>query len=58
MLPMIIKKQLQPYGMQCSLSRKGHCYDNSCIESFHGVLKKEFIYQQQYANTARYLGIH
>ncbi|WP_371399717.1 integrase core domain-containing protein [Bacillus wiedmannii] len=44
--------------MQCSLSRKGHCYDNSCIESFHGVLKKEFIYQQQYANTARYLGIH
>ncbi|MED2935176.1 IS3 family transposase [Bacillus wiedmannii] len=25
-----------------------NCYDNACIESFHGILKKELIYQQQY----------
>lgn len=34
------QKQLQQYEMQCSMSRKGNCYDNACIESFHGVLKK------------------
>jgi transposase InsO family protein len=34
------QKQLQQYGMNCSMSRKGNCYDNACIESFHGVLKK------------------
>ncbi|EKS8372909.1 DDE-type integrase/transposase/recombinase [Bacillus cereus] len=38
------QKQLQQYGMQCSMSRKGNCYDNACIESFHGALKKERIY--------------
>jgi putative transposase len=47
------QKQLQQYGMNCSMSRKGNCYDNACIESFHGVLKKELIYQQQYATRAQ-----
>ncbi|REJ21532.1 MAG: hypothetical protein C6W54_17830 [Bacillaceae bacterium] len=28
------------YGMKCSMSRKGNCYDNACIESFHGIIKK------------------
>jgi putative transposase len=36
------------YGMRCSMSRKGNCYDNACIESFHGILKRELIYQQTY----------
>jgi len=26
------------------MSRKGNCYDNACIESFHSVIKKELIY--------------
>jgi putative transposase len=30
------------------MSRKGNCYDNACIESFHGILKRELIYQQTY----------
>ncbi|EKS8366811.1 hypothetical protein ABE47_29840 [Bacillus thuringiensis] len=47
------QKQLQQYGMQCSMSRKGDCKDNACIESFHGILKKELIYQQQYATRAQ-----
>ncbi|WP_428840130.1 IS3 family transposase [Bacillus tropicus] len=47
------QKQLEQYGMQCSMSRKGNCYDNACIESFHGVLKKELIYQQQYTTRAQ-----
>ncbi|MGX5634651.1 IS3 family transposase [Bacillus thuringiensis] len=39
--------------MNCCMSRKGNCYENACIESFHGVLKKELIYQQQYATRAQ-----
>ncbi|BBI36222.1 transposase [Cohnella abietis] len=38
------REKLKQYGMTASMSRKGNCYDNACIESFHSVLKKEFIY--------------
>ncbi|MBM7655711.1 transposase InsO family protein [Neobacillus cucumis] len=31
-----------------SMSRKGNCYDNACIESFHSSIKKELIYQKKY----------
>ncbi|PFE53628.1 hypothetical protein CN312_04780 [Bacillus thuringiensis] len=37
------QKQLQQYGMQCSMSRKGNYYNNACIESFHVVKKSSFI---------------
>jgi putative transposase len=30
------------------MSRKGNCYDNACIESFHGIIKKELIYHHSY----------
>lgn len=35
------------------MSRKGNCYDNAYIESFHDVFKKELIYQQQYVTRAQ-----
>lgn len=35
---------LQEYGIVCSMSRKGNCYDNACIESFHSIIKRELIY--------------
>ncbi len=37
------------------MSRKGNCYDNACIESFHGILKRELVYQNRYKtrNEAR-----
>ena len=38
------REQLETYNMQASMSRKGNCYDNACIESFHSLLKKELIY--------------
>lgn len=38
------RKRLKKYHMKASMSRKGNCYDNACIESFHSLLKKEFIY--------------
>jgi transposase InsO family protein len=40
--------QLKSYGIQTSMSRKGNCYDNACIESFHSVLKKELIYLEKF----------
>lgn len=34
------QEKLAEYGMKGSMSRKGNCYDNACIESFHSILKK------------------
>ncbi|MEK3884387.1 IS3 family transposase [Paenibacillus sp. PL2-23] len=42
------QKQLQTYSMKGSMSRKGNCYDNACIESFHSIIKKELIYLNKY----------
>lgn len=43
--------KLKEAKIQISMSGKGNCYDNACIESFHSVIKKELIYQTTY--TAR-----
>ena len=40
--------RLQRYEMQGSMSRKGNCYDNACIESFHSVIKRELIYLEKF----------
>lgn len=42
------QKLLKQYKMIGSMSRKGNCYDNACIESFHGILKRELVYQTKY----------
>lgn len=42
------QKQLQVYSMISSMSRKGNCYDNACIEAFHSIIKKELIYLNKY----------
>ncbi|MNC29275.1 Integrase core domain protein [compost metagenome] len=42
------QKLLCTYEMIGSMSRKGNCYDNACIESFHSVFKKELIYLNRY----------
>jgi transposase InsO family protein len=39
---------LREYKMTCSMSRKGNCYDNACIESFHSILKKELVYLEKF----------
>lgn len=40
------RNQLMQYGMKPSMSRKGNCYDNACIEAFHSILKRELIYSK------------
>lgn len=42
------QKLLKQYKMKGSMSRKGNCYDNACIESFHGILKRELVYQTKF----------
>lgn len=42
------QKRLKDYKMIGSMSRKGNCYDNACIESFHSTLKKELVYQTKF----------
>lgn len=39
------RAKLQDYGMTCSMSRKGNCYDNACMESFYSLIKRELVYQ-------------
>lgn len=39
---------LNMYGIQCSMSRKGNCWDNAVMESFFSRLKVELIYAENY----------
>lgn len=42
------QKMLKEYGLICSMSRKGNCWDNACAESFFHTLKTELIYSERY----------
>ena len=42
------QERLRQYKMIGSMSRKGNCYDNACIESFHRVIKRELIHLEMY----------
>ena len=46
---------LRRNGIDCSMSRKGNCWDNAVAESFFATLKKELVHQCDYADqeTAR-----
>lgn len=37
---------LKAHGIQCSMSRKGNCWDNAVMESFFSRLKVELIYAE------------
>lgn len=39
---------LKERGFECSMSRKGNCWDNAPMESFFATLKKELIHHEQY----------
>jgi hypothetical protein len=46
------RKVMQSAGLQASMSRKAHCYDNAPKESFFHTLKTELIHHRQYATRA------
>jgi putative transposase len=39
---------LAEYGMRCSMSRKGSCWDNAPMESFFNSLKNERVFHERY----------
>jgi putative transposase len=43
-----LQAKLAEYGMRCSMSRKGNCWDNAVAESFFSSLKKERIKKHIY----------
>ena len=47
------RKLLEKHGIECSMSRRGNCYDNAVMESFFGTLKTELVHQNHYAMHAQ-----
>ena len=45
--------RLADYGMRCSMSRKGNCWDNAPTESFFNSLKNELIHGRVYRTRAQ-----
>jgi putative transposase len=42
------QKMLDTYGITCSMSRKGNCWDNAVAESFFATLKKDCVYKKKF----------
>ena len=40
---------LEEHKIVTSMSRKGNCLDNACIEFFHSLIKKELIFHRSYS---------
>jgi transposase InsO family protein len=43
------QNMLKQYGLTCSMSRKGNCWDNSVAESFFKTIKTELIHHERYS---------
>jgi len=39
------QEELKRYGLRCSMSRKGNCWDNAVVESFNATIKTELIHR-------------
>lgn len=48
----VFQSKLTEYGMRCSMSRKGNCWDNAPTESFFNSLKNERVHGTRYATRA------
>lgn len=44
---------LDKYDIVSSMSRKGNCYASACIELFHSVIKKEWIFHENYGTRTQ-----
>lgn len=42
------QQALDDHGIKPSMSRKGNCYDNACVESFFSTLKNELVHERRY----------
>lgn len=44
----LYQKLLKLHGIECSMSRKGNCYDNAVMESFFGTYKQELVFHESW----------
>jgi len=44
------RDELEIHGIQCSMSNRANCYDNAVVESFFGVMKREWVNRVRYRN--------
>lgn len=44
------QSMLSASGIECSMSRRGNCWDNAPVESFFATLKRELVHRRQYAS--------
>lgn len=42
------RRELDRNGIECSMSRRGNCYDNAVVESFFGIMKRERVHFSRY----------
>jgi len=42
------RRMLAAHGIECSMSRRGNCWDNAVVESFFATLKRELIYRRSW----------
>ncbi|MFP2964509.1 IS3 family transposase, partial [Myxococcus sp. 1LA] len=42
------RELLKEQGIECSMSRKGNCWDNAVVESFFSSLKMELVYERKF----------
>ena len=48
----MFQEKLKEYGMVCSMSRKGNCWDNAPTESWFNSFKNEWVHGVRYATHA------
>lgn len=46
-------KILRAFGISCSMSRKGNCWDNSVVESVFASLKKDLVHHTVFETRAQ-----
>jgi len=46
------QSKLESFGISCSMSRRGNCWDNAPVESFFGTLKQELVYRCDFVTRA------
>jgi putative transposase len=46
------RTMLATHGIECSMSRKGNCWDNAVAESFFHTLKTELVHHEDYRSRA------
>jgi putative transposase len=46
------RDELLKHGIECSMSARGNCYDNAVVESFFGLMKREWVNRVRYRTRA------